>query len=47
MSAGRAYEAAGNLAEAATVYRRYLDAWEETPNAGLVEALLARAEAAQ
>ena len=47
MAAGRAYEAAGDPAEAASVYRRYLDAWDETPNAGLVEALLARTEAAQ
>lgn len=47
MAAGRNFEAAGDHAEAQGAYERYLDAWGETPNAGLVEALLARARAAQ
>jgi tetratricopeptide (TPR) repeat protein len=47
MAAGRNYEAAGDYAEAQAVYERYLEAWDETPNAMLVEALLARTEAAQ
>jgi tetratricopeptide (TPR) repeat protein len=47
MAAGRNYEAAGGFAQAQAAYERYLEGWEETPNAALVEALLARARAAQ
>ena len=45
MSAGRNYEAAGDAAEAAEVYQQFLDDYGDTPNATLVEALIARAEA--
>ena len=45
MAAGRNYEAAGDFAEAQEVYQAYLDGYEGTPNAPLVEALLARAQA--
>lgn len=45
MAAGRNYEASGDYAEAQEVYQAYLDAYEGTPNAPLVEALLARAQA--
>jgi predicted negative regulator of RcsB-dependent stress response len=47
MAAGRNYEAADNYAAAQQAYERFLADWDETPNAALVEALLARAEAAQ
>lgn len=45
MSAGRNFEAAGDAAKAEEVYQQFLDNYDETPNAALVEALLARAEA--
>lgn len=45
MAAGRNYEAAGNYAAARQAYEEYLEDWDETPNAALVEALLARAQA--
>ena len=45
MSAGRNYEAAGDAAEAEKVYEQFLNDYGDTPNATLVEALMARAEA--
>lgn len=45
MSAGRTYEAAGDATEAGEVYQEFLDKYGDTPNAPLVEALMAQAEA--
>ena len=45
MSAGRNYEAAGDAPAAAEVYQLFLDDYGATPNAPLVEALMAQAEA--
>jgi tetratricopeptide (TPR) repeat protein len=47
LAAGRGFEAAGDYAEAQGAYERYLEDWDETPNATLARALLARVSAAQ
>ena len=47
MAAGRNYEAAGDYAAAQRAYERFLEDWEDTANARVVQALLAQAEAAQ
>ena len=45
MAAGRNFEAAGDNASAIEVYEAFLEEYDETPNAIVVEALLAQAQA--
>ncbi len=47
MAAGRAYAAAGDTEAAVEVYQAFLEDYEESPNAPIVEALLAQAQAGQ